>query len=160
MKNLDEKPVARMIDTVFPGISLSLKSLLMTRLDRLYDHLEKSGQERTLGLVNSKELVRTFLFSDFVADSLAKKPDLLRDLAESGDLERVRNPGWYQNQAMQMTAEADADQAKAILKAFKCREIIRIAWRDLTGKAGLTETLSRSVGTGPCLCQSGPGCAS
>jgi glutamate-ammonia-ligase adenylyltransferase len=139
---MEDKPDPRMIDTVFPGISLSLKSLLKTRLDRLYDHLEQSGQAQVLGLVNPEELFCTFLFSDFVADSLAKQPDLLRDLAESGDLERVRNPGWYQNQAMQKTAGVDTDQAKTVLKAFKIREVIRIAWRDLTGKAGLTDTLS------------------
>ncbi len=139
---MDDKPDALTIDTVFPGISPSLKSLLMTRLDRLYDHLEKSGQKQVLSLVNQEELFRIFLFSDFVADNLAKQPDLLQDLAESGDLEQLRNPGWYQNQAIQKTAEAGADQAKAVLKAFKCRETVRIAWRDLTGKAGLTETLS------------------
>jgi len=139
---MDDKPDARMIDTVFPSLSPSLKSLLMTRLDRFYDRLENDGQNRNFGRVHPEELVRVFLFSDFVADSLAKQPNLLQDLAESGDLEKLRNPGWYQHQAEQKTAGADTDQAKAVIMAFKCREIIRIAWRDLTGKAGLTDTLS------------------
>ncbi|MFN2435454.1 MAG: bifunctional [glutamate--ammonia ligase]-adenylyl-L-tyrosine phosphorylase/[glutamate--ammonia-ligase] adenylyltransferase, partial [Desulfotignum sp.] len=139
---MDDKPDARMIDTLFPELSPSLKTLLMTRLDRFHDRLENSGQRQVFERVDPEELVRTFLFSDFVAESLAKQPNLLQDLAESGDLEKLRNPGWYQHQAKQKTAGADTDQAKAVLKAFKTREIIRIAWRDLTGKAGLTDTLS------------------
>ncbi|MBG0780605.1 MAG: bifunctional [glutamate--ammonia ligase]-adenylyl-L-tyrosine phosphorylase/[glutamate--ammonia-ligase] adenylyltransferase, partial [Desulfotignum balticum] len=139
---MDDKPDARMIDTVFPGLTSSLKILLMTRLDRFYGGLEKFGQGQDLGRVDPADLIRVLLFSDFVADSLAKNPEMLHDLADSGDLETKRNPGWYQNSAIQKTKNADTDQAKKILIDFKCREIIRIAWRDLTGNAELTETLS------------------
>jgi [glutamine synthetase] adenylyltransferase / [glutamine synthetase]-adenylyl-L-tyrosine phosphorylase len=139
---MNDKPDARMIDTVFPGLSLSLKTLLMTRLDRFYDRLESFGQMMDPGGVDLADLVRIFLFSDFVADCLARDPGILQDLSVSTDLAAVRNPGWYPDRAARVTAGADADQVQKRLMDFKRREIIRIAWRDLTGKADLPETLS------------------
>ena len=139
---MDEKKSISMIETVFPILSVSLKNLLITRLERFYAAVETCGQKMDSFCVDPADLIRILLFSDFVADSLAKNPEMLHDLADSGDLETKRNPGWYQNSAIQKTTGADTDQAKKILIDFKCREIIRIAWRDLTGKAELTETLS------------------
>jgi [glutamine synthetase] adenylyltransferase / [glutamine synthetase]-adenylyl-L-tyrosine phosphorylase len=139
---MDDKPDARMIDTVFPGLFPSLKTLLITRLDRFYDRLETSGQDLDAIGVDPEDLVRVFLFSDFVAECLAKDPGILHDLSAAKDLFAVRKPGWYQDRAAQITAEADAEQARKLLMDFKCREIIRIAWRDLAGKSDLSETLS------------------
>jgi [glutamine synthetase] adenylyltransferase / [glutamine synthetase]-adenylyl-L-tyrosine phosphorylase len=139
---MDDKPDARMIDTVFPGLSPSLKTLLMTRLDRFYDRLESTGQGLDAGGVDQADLVRVFLFSDFVADCLARDPDILHDLSAAKDFSAVRKPGWYPERVAQVTAKADADQAQKLLMDFKRREIIRIAWRDLTGKADLSEILS------------------
>ncbi len=133
---MDDKPDARMIDTVFPGLSPSLKTLLMTRLDRFYDRREAIGQGLDAGGVDPADLVRVFLYSDFVADCLARDPDILHDLSA------VRKQEWYPDRAAQVTAKADADKAQKLLMDFKRREIIRIAWRDLTGKASLSETLS------------------
>ncbi|MCF8074585.1 MAG: bifunctional [glutamate--ammonia ligase]-adenylyl-L-tyrosine phosphorylase/[glutamate--ammonia-ligase] adenylyltransferase [Desulfotignum sp.] len=139
---MDEKKKISMIETVFPALSVSLKNLLITRLERFYAAVETCGQKMDSFCVNPADLIRVLLFSDFVADSLAKNPAMLHDLADSGDLETKRNSGWYQKTAIQKTTSVDTDQAKKILIDFKCREIIRIAWRDLTGNAELTETLS------------------
>jgi [glutamine synthetase] adenylyltransferase / [glutamine synthetase]-adenylyl-L-tyrosine phosphorylase len=139
---MDDSADTRMIDTLFPDLSSSLKIVLKTRLKRFYDSLERNSLKIESGGVDPADLVRVFLFSDFAADCLARKPDLLHDLAASGDLETGRDPEWYQERAVQKTKDADVDQAGKILMDFKNREIIRIAWRDLTGKADLSETLS------------------
>jgi [glutamine synthetase] adenylyltransferase / [glutamine synthetase]-adenylyl-L-tyrosine phosphorylase len=139
---MDDKPDARRIDSLFSGLSPSLKALLTTRLDRFYDRLEATGKKLDPGRVDLADLVRVFLFSDFVADSLARDPDILQDLSDATGPAAVRNPGWYLERAVQVTAGADTDQAQKRLMDFKRREIICIAWRDLTGRADLSETLS------------------
>jgi [glutamine synthetase] adenylyltransferase / [glutamine synthetase]-adenylyl-L-tyrosine phosphorylase len=139
---MDDSADPRMIDTLFPDLSSSLKTLLKTRLERFYDSLEKNNLKIESQGVDPADLVRVFLFSDFAADCLARKPGILHDLAASGDLETGRDPEWYQKQAAQKTKHADVDQARKILMNFKTREIIRIAWRDLTGRSDLLETLS------------------
>ena len=143
---MDDSADTRMIDTLFPDLSSSLKTLLKTRLERFYDSLEQNNLKLESGGVDPADLVRVFLFSDFVADCLARKPGILHDLAASGDLETGRGPEWYQKRAAQKTKQADVDQAGKILMDFKSREVIRIAWRDLTGKADLSETLSNLSG--------------
>ena len=137
-----DKPDARMIDTVFPGLFPSLKTLLTNRLDRFSECLESTGQDMDGGGVDPADLVRVFLFSDFVADCLARDPGIFHDLSSSGDLAAIRKPEWFPDRAAQVTAGADAEQARKLLMDFKRREIIRIAWRDLTGNADLFETLS------------------
>jgi len=137
-----DKPDARMIDTVFPGLFPSLKTLLTNRLDRFSECLESTGQDMDGGGVDPADLVRVFLFSDFVADCLARDPGIFHDLSSSGDLAAIRKPEWFPDRAALVTAGADAEQARKLLMDFKRREIIRIAWRDLTGNADLSETLS------------------
>jgi len=139
---MDDKPDARMIDTEFPGLPPSLKTLLMTRLDRFYERLEATGQDLDAGGVEPADLVRVFLYSDFVADCLAREPGILHERSAAKDLATVRTPEWFPERAAQVTDQADVDQAQKQLMDFKRREIIRIAWRDLTGKADLSETLS------------------
>ncbi|MCA1785573.1 MAG: bifunctional [glutamate--ammonia ligase]-adenylyl-L-tyrosine phosphorylase/[glutamate--ammonia-ligase] adenylyltransferase, partial [Desulfobacteraceae bacterium] len=139
---MDLQTDVRMIDTIFPDLLPSVKSLLITRLDRFYDGLAQCGPGLDFACVDPADLVRFFLFSDFAADCLAKDPVILHDLAASGDLETAHDPGWYQERAAHKTDGAGADQLQHILMDFKRREIIRIAWRDLTGKADLTQTLS------------------
>ncbi|MEX1314472.1 MAG: bifunctional [glutamate--ammonia ligase]-adenylyl-L-tyrosine phosphorylase/[glutamate--ammonia-ligase] adenylyltransferase [Desulfotignum sp.] len=139
---MDDRADSRMIDGLFPDLSSSLKALLIKRVDRFYNSLEHNNLTSEPGIVDPVDLARVFLFSDFIADALAMKPAILYDLVVSGDLGAGRDPGWYQKQALQQTRDADVEQANKILRDFKRREIIRIAWRDLTGKADLTDTLS------------------
>ncbi|MCU0976798.1 MAG: bifunctional [glutamate--ammonia ligase]-adenylyl-L-tyrosine phosphorylase/[glutamate--ammonia-ligase] adenylyltransferase [Steroidobacteraceae bacterium] len=81
--------------------------------------------------------------SDFVAKSLEREPGLLGMLFEEGGLGWPRTAGEYDARAQALVA-ANEDEAAfmAALRGFRRRELVRIAWRDLAGRAALPETLA------------------
>ncbi len=87
-------------------------------------------------------LFQVFTLSEFVASSCIRKPYILKDLLTSGDLARSYEPGEYGAlaKAVAGSAKEEANLAEALRK-LRTREMVRIAWRDLTGKANLHETL-------------------
>jgi [glutamine synthetase] adenylyltransferase / [glutamine synthetase]-adenylyl-L-tyrosine phosphorylase len=90
-----------------------------------------------------KELKQVFTFSDFVAVSCTRNPKVLADLIESGDLQRRYSTDSHINKLKTSLAGIKEDPAlEQTLRFFRTREMVRIAWRDLTGLAELTETMS------------------
>jgi len=90
-----------------------------------------------------KTLKRVFVFSDFVALSCTRNPELPAGLIKSGDLQQSYSPDTYNYKIKTALAEAKDDNIlEQILRRFRTREMVRIAWRDLTGLADLTETMS------------------
>ena len=86
---------------------------------------------------------RVFAFSDFVATSCTREPALLADLIDSGDLNRHPTPGDYHRRFAELPADAqDEDTLLSLLRRYRRREMVRIAWRDLAGWADLAETMS------------------
>jgi glutamate-ammonia-ligase adenylyltransferase len=85
-------------------------------------------------------MIKVWAASLFVADSCMRKPELLIDLVNSGDLVSIYDSKRY---ADKLTAKPIAGEAELMveLRRFRRREMVRIAWRDLAGWAGLTETL-------------------
>lgn len=79
---------------------------------------------------------RVFLFSDFIARSCTRRPGLLVDLFQSGDLKRPC-PADHLEGRLNSTLAGVEDEATmmARLRRFRCREMVRIAWRDLCGWA-------------------------
>jgi len=92
------------------------------------------------------ETERVFAFSDFVSGACIGQPALLMDLVDSGDLFKPsgekdfqgRLAGFLNGQA----GEATGDALAAALRRFRRREMVRIAWRDLAGRADLSETMA------------------
>ena len=92
---------------------------------------------------------KVFTFSDFVWKNCLIRPNLLFDLFTTKDLQRR-----YKNHDHKIRLEhllKPIDRLKSIdreidlmtiLRQFRCREMIRIAWRDLAGRASLSETMS------------------
>lgn len=81
--------------------------------------------------------------SDFVAKSCIKTPKMLDDLVSTGDLGRIYPDGYYL-QFLNNTRDRvfnDRD-LKLVLRQFRRREMVRIAWRDLANIADLDETLA------------------
>ena len=96
---------------------------------------EKSEFLKTLKLV--------FVFSDFVAVSCTRNPKMLTGLIESGDLKQRYSPDTYNTKIKTSLAEEKDDNTlEQILRRIRTREMVRIAWRDLTGLADLAETMS------------------
>ena len=96
------------------------------------------------------EARQVFAFSDFAACTLTRRPDLLRDLLAAGDLSAAYPPGHYGERLAVCLDGALADAAperrvekvQVALRIFRQREMVRIAWRDLAGRAGLEETMA------------------
>ncbi|MGH8131496.1 MAG: bifunctional [glutamate--ammonia ligase]-adenylyl-L-tyrosine phosphorylase/[glutamate--ammonia-ligase] adenylyltransferase [Steroidobacteraceae bacterium] len=86
-------------------------------------------------------LDQVFTASDFVAESLIREPAMLRELA-TGGIQRARGDGEYQA-AVSALLDTDVDEAEFMdrLRRLRRRELVRIAWRDLSGAAPLAEVL-------------------
>lgn len=81
--------------------------------------------------------------SDFVARLCLLRPEMLTDLHESGDLYRAYDVEEFSSQ-LSLLAEntATEDELKSTLRKSRQREMLRIAWRDLSGWADLNETMT------------------
>src|SRR5687768_10764037 len=73
------------------------------------------------------------------APAVARDPKLLARLVADGDLQRSLTRGDFATRAPSQVASEAA--AMAELRQWRRRELVRIAWRDLAGWAGLEETL-------------------
>jgi len=106
----------------------------------------------------SAAIVKVWCSSLFVAESCIRKPELLIDLVNSGDLSAIYNDNSYAEKLACKPVETQAElspgtvcmpqacreQARLMtkLRDFRRREMVRIAWRDLAGWAELSETLT------------------
>ncbi len=84
-----------------------------------------------------------FFCSGFLAQCAERDPRLLESLAASGELSRRRSAGEIRSLAGELVAlHADEAAFMQALRQLRRRELVRIAWRDLTGAADLDETLA------------------
>ena len=83
-----------------------------------------------------------FAFSDFVRKKAVQAPDLLTDLLAAGDLAASHTAEGYAEKARAVceAAESEAELLNA-LRRLRHREMLRIAVRDLAGRADLFETM-------------------
>ncbi|NNK85389.1 MAG: bifunctional [glutamate--ammonia ligase]-adenylyl-L-tyrosine phosphorylase/[glutamate--ammonia-ligase] adenylyltransferase [Desulfobacterales bacterium] len=89
------------------------------------------------------EIKQVFTFSDFVAVSCTRNPEMISDLIENGDLYQQYSSDTYSDKLKITLAGIKKDlELERTLRLFRTREMVRIAWRDLTGLAGLSETMS------------------
>jgi glutamate-ammonia-ligase adenylyltransferase len=120
----------------------ALRPALVHRLDSYSEALAEAGEilpahGETLGY-----LCRIFAASDFVAEQCIRQPGLLPELQHSGDLylayaeddHMLRLHAWLQGVAQQ-------GELQQRLRAFRQREMVRIAWRDIAGWNDLQQTL-------------------
>jgi len=80
--------------------------------------------------------------SQYVARQCIRSPGLLADLAQSGDLFSPQRRGDYSKALTGLLAAAeDQDGLKRILRRFRHREMVRIAWRDICGWDAVEDVL-------------------
>ena len=134
----------------------SLRALATMRRSRYAEAARKAGQEAPGLAEGPGDASRVWACSEFVAESCTRYPDMLSELMDSGDLERPYAAG-----------EDDADQGRRValhverlrnalgegpgedllrrgLRRMRRREMVRIAWRDIGGLAGLEETMAET----------------
>ena len=93
--------------------------------------------------VKDADLECVFAASEFVAGAVTRDPALLTALAASGELGRARSAGEISNAAMALVGAGDDEAGfMAGLRRLRSREMVRIAWRDLTGAAPVAEVLA------------------
>ncbi len=89
------------------------------------------------------ELKQVLALSDFVADSLLKQPALLEDLFVSGLLKQTDRCAVIESQLEQQLVNAqDEDSLHRVLRLFRRKHMVVIAWRELLGKSTLDESLT------------------
>jgi len=86
-------------------------------------------------------LPAVFAASDFVAESCRRDPQLIPALIESGTLLAPRALADYAASAAAEGQWPDEPQFQSWLRRWRCRELVRIAWRDLAGWAGVEATI-------------------
>ncbi len=107
------------------------------------DLAANAGDLAVLGERGLPGLPRVWAYSAFVARACVRTPALLQDLLSSGDLERPYGEGEMAVRVHDACRDS-ADQAAldSSLRRLRRREMVRIAWRDLDGRASLDETLA------------------
>jgi [glutamine synthetase] adenylyltransferase / [glutamine synthetase]-adenylyl-L-tyrosine phosphorylase len=104
-----------------------------------------------------EELLQIWALSDFISKSCLRDPGVLMDLLESGQLFQAYPTGFYQQKLKDLLTEIESQPdtgltnaglanhirpLQHLLRKFRQREMIRIAWRDLSGRAMLAETMA------------------
>ena len=104
-----------------------------------------------------EELLQVWGFSDFISQICLRDPDLLMDLFQGKYLLEAYPRDFYREKLKSIltdfdhgtpTALSNADLTSQIpilqrlLRNFRQREMVRIAWRDLSGRATLEETMT------------------
>ncbi len=88
-------------------------------------------------------LKKIFVFSSFFARQSIRHPDMLLGLIDSEDLFRSYDERTYEAITNhQCRAADDLTMLSQELRKIRAREMIRIAFRDLSGHAGLGETMA------------------
>jgi len=85
-------------------------------------------------------IAKVWCSSLFIAESCTRKPELLVDLVNSGDLSMIYTDNSYAEKLARTPVETQAELMMK-LRDFRRLEMVRIAWRDLAGWAELSETL-------------------
>ena len=102
---------------------------------------QQSGAMETC--LQRDELMSVWAASDFVANSCIGNPGMLYELISSGDLDRIYAVGELEARVCQSIDNVEEAVAlHAALRRLRKREMIRVAWRDLSGLAGLEETMA------------------
>ena len=91
----------------------------------------------------NKALKQIFYYSDFVARTCTRNPEMLKDFVSCGDFNRPYSHGFYSSKLKKNLSEAkESAHLSTILRRFRLRETVRIAWRDIAGLADLSETMA------------------
>jgi glutamate-ammonia-ligase adenylyltransferase len=89
-----------------------------------------------------QEATRVWAASPYVATACRRAPDMLRRLLENADLDRSYTEGeLFERIGKALPTQVPESEVMSILRRLRRAEMVRIAWRDLSGAADLQETL-------------------
>jgi glutamate-ammonia-ligase adenylyltransferase len=124
-----------------------LPDILVQDLEGKWEAFEQSCGRHKIRLPQDplilQPLQRVFAFSDFVAANCIRHPALISDLIENGDLQRNYSQHCFSEMLKPALTNAKDEAALIkILRAFRRREMTRIAFRDLAGWSNLAQTVA------------------
>ncbi|MCP4673788.1 MAG: bifunctional [glutamate--ammonia ligase]-adenylyl-L-tyrosine phosphorylase/[glutamate--ammonia-ligase] adenylyltransferase, partial [Desulfobacula sp.] len=112
------------------NIDNNLLKILKIRLDTLLKSIEKANFEINLKSDQHRDLSNILLFSEFIASSFIRKPQIFYDLITSNDLCKSYSQHTYITRLEKnVSKDMDITELKATLLQIKLYEMIRIAWR-------------------------------
>uniref|UniRef100_A0A7C4RTT2 Bifunctional [glutamate--ammonia ligase]-adenylyl-L-tyrosine phosphorylase/[glutamate--ammonia-ligase] adenylyltransferase n=1 Tax=Desulfatirhabdium butyrativorans TaxID=340467 RepID=A0A7C4RTT2_9BACT len=131
------------IDPLPDDLDPALANEVRRKTEDLIEAFSRSGVSFPNHPFVRNTLAAVFLASHFVSNACIREPLLLSDLVESGDLMTSYLPGRYHrllsDRIWGVSTEAELS---AVLRCFRKREMVRIAWRDIAGAADLIETMT------------------
>lgn len=115
--------------------------------EKKWEEFRIASEDADIGLPDDSEMIsamkRIFAFSDFIAKNCIRNPELPDDLIRSGDLlTRYSTDQYARKLQLLLDGVEDETSLSSILRRFRHREMVRIAWRDLEGQSDLSETIS------------------
>ncbi len=130
--------------------SLPLPEELLEESRQKWDAFNAAAAAAEVSLPKDPEFLETlktvFVYSDFFAHGVTQSPQVLCDLMETGDLERKYQRDEYTGKLEKFlfspTSPQDENHLSELLRRFRFREMLRIAWRDLSEQADLDETMA------------------
>jgi len=132
-------PVLASLPAALEPLALRAEQSLQQAVDALSS--EAQGQFAAWPAERRALLRRVGAASDFVVQQGLRDPQMLLELAASGELERPLQTGEMRAQLAERLAECgDEDELGRRLRRFRNRQQLRIIWRDLSRQADLIET--------------------
>lgn len=89
------------------------------------------------------EMVKVWVCSDFIAKWCQQNPEKFTQLVVEDNLNQQFDATTYQDKLkLELTEANDKASLSTMLRRVRHQEMVRIAWRDISGAANLEETLS------------------
>ena len=130
------------ITTIFPDLDPVYISIIKNRLETFFEQLDRQGVELDIDPGLETDLIKAVFFSEYIASGICNDSLLFKELVESNDLNTPYSSTTYAEKIKAaLEGITDPAEIKQNLFRLKVYESVRVAWRDLTGKAGLEETM-------------------
>ncbi len=121
----------------------ALPALLQEQAERHWARLlpRLNGDQLSALEAFQPQIMPLFALSDFIAESAIHSPELLLELLQSGELNQaIRHPDYASTLETMVSAVADEESLKRVLRRFRRRQMMVIAWRELSGLAEVEES--------------------
>ncbi|WP_372828390.1 bifunctional [glutamate--ammonia ligase]-adenylyl-L-tyrosine phosphorylase/[glutamate--ammonia-ligase] adenylyltransferase [Shewanella sp. UCD-KL12] len=119
-----------------------LSALITEAADRYWQRLNEVWPTLKTDLTPSEadELYRIMGLSDYIAEQLYRHPDWIKPLF-SGELESLQRQSFDLELHQLLEACTNEDSVKSVLRIYRNRQMVRLAWRDFFGYATLEDSL-------------------
>lgn len=129
---------------------IDLPHEMINDFQRKWDVFCSAAKHANVSLWDDSEFIkvskRVFAFSNFISGNCTHNPAMLADLVQSGELYGQIPPDHFNHKLKKSLSELyeseQEDRLLSVLRKFRLREMIRIAWRDLAAWADLSQTMA------------------